>query len=65
MRRIIKAHSLPTVSSSGIDYLMEDQVNALKKSFQDWYDTSGTDAKRRSRGKTGSPSGPSGTPGPA
>ncbi|MDI9526092.1 MAG: site-specific integrase [Pseudomonadota bacterium] len=39
------------VSSSGIDYLMEDQVNAMTRSFQDWYDASVTDAKRRSRGK--------------
>ena len=51
MRQVMKTHSLPMVSSSGIDYLMEDQVNALTKSFQDWYDASGTDAKRMSRGK--------------
>ena len=51
MREILKAHSQPMVSSSGIDYLMEHQVNALTKSFQDWYDASATNAKRRSRGK--------------
>jgi len=51
MNGIIKAHSLPMVTGSGIDYLMEDQVNALTKSFQDWYDASGRDAQRRSRGK--------------
>ena len=51
MKGIIKAHSLPMVTGSGIDYLMEDQVNALTKSFQDWYDASERDAQRRSRGK--------------
>ena len=51
MREVMKSGSLPIISSSGIDYLMEDQVNALTMSFQDWFDSSGTEAKRRSRGK--------------
>lgn len=51
MKELIRTHSLPMLSGSGIDYLMMEQVNALTRSFQDWYDTSGSEAKRRSRGK--------------
>lgn len=51
MKDIVRTHSLPMISHSGIDYLMMEQMNALTRSFQDWYDTSESDAKRRSRGK--------------
>lgn len=51
MKGIITTHSLPMVMGSGIDYLMEDQINALTKSFEDWYYGDKRDAKRRSRGK--------------
>lgn len=47
----MNVRSLPMVIGSGIDYLMEDQVNALTRTFRDWYDASRTDAKRRSRGR--------------
>ena len=48
---IIKAHALPMVVGSSINYLMEDQANALTAAFENWYESGRTHAQRRSRGK--------------
>ena len=48
---IIKPHALPMVVGSSINYLMEDQANALTAAFENWYESGRTHAQRRSRGK--------------
>jgi integrase len=50
-RAIITTATLPAVSRPGINYLAEQQVNALTSAFQEWYDTSPTSTKRRIRGR--------------
>jgi len=47
----VQYNSFPLTKTAAIQYLTEDQVNSLTSAFQEWYDSSPTKAKRRSRGR--------------
>ncbi|MDL1970724.1 MAG: site-specific integrase [Candidatus Desulfofervidaceae bacterium] len=51
MSNITPYKTLPLANTNPIQYLTENQTNALVSSFQDWYDTSPTRAKRKTRGR--------------
>ncbi len=43
--------TFPLVGTNPVSYLTDVQVNALVSAFQDWYDKSPTEAKRKTRGR--------------
>lgn len=48
---VVRYNSFPLTRTAAIHYLTEDQVNSLTGAFQEWYDSSPTTGKRKSRGR--------------
>jgi len=51
LANVAQYNSFPLVRTAAIQYLTESQVNSLTSVFQEWYDSSPTKAKRKSRGR--------------
>ena len=51
MKGLIARNTFPITNTVPILYLTESQVYSLTSIFQEWYDTSPTKAKRKSRGR--------------
>ncbi|MDO9530173.1 MAG: site-specific integrase [Syntrophales bacterium] len=51
MKNLAVYNSFPITVDRPMQYLAESQVNSMTSVFQEWYDTSPTKAKRKSRGR--------------